>query len=327
MKQRSKRLWQEMLVKMPIEDRERVSKNISEIGRRLLSWLEQNVRATNRSAIELLLGSYFTTNIRNDLDEMARRVSAMMDNLAGIMVELGWPPVEKLDTDECSRIITLYRDLGADAIREPLGRVLVEKYDRNTLENMLAEWKMDGRLSHRFPILEQGVLAHFQEHYSASVCTLLPQIEGLILERHWHPKGERCRMNSLRQYVQVGLSCSDYFWFDRWANEFYTRVLMAQFTYGEIPSELSRHAILHGYDTQFGTAANSLKAILIFDYFQRELNRIMASNQGKCFHLVGCPKLNPDKGKVIFYEDYAGAIGSGKTPCKFCKPEAILRHR
>lgn len=54
---------------------------------------------------------------------------------------------------------------------------------------------------------------------------------------------------------------------------FYLILVLDDFVHGkEIKSPLSRHAILYGADIKFGNRLNSLRVILLIDYFVSRYN-------------------------------------------------------
>jgi len=89
-----------------------------------------------------------------------------------------------------------------------------------------------------------------------------------------------------------------------------------------LKSEISRHAILHGADVKYGTASNSLKTILCFDFLQ-DAFRLVSLRRGKAFHVVGCPTIYSKKGEkdLIFYKYFFQAEEEGRIPCKVCRPK------
>jgi len=72
-----------------------------------------------------------------------------------------------------------------------------------------------------------------------------------------------------KEYFIKLLSKTEIYSYDQAIKTFLFNVILVGFEHGTIPkSFLSRHAILHGADTTYGTVTNSLKSILLFDYLQ-----------------------------------------------------------
>lgn len=70
--------------------------------------------------------------------------------------------------------------------------------------------------------------------------------------------------------------------------EFVINVLMVKFIHGEnIKLSLSRHAILHGTDIDYGTQTNSLELFLLIENI-KNLFRFESLENSKIFHFYGC---------------------------------------
>jgi hypothetical protein len=54
--------------------------------------------------------------------------------------------------------------------------------------------------------------------------------------------------------------------------DYVSTVLLVNFAHGSsLDADLSRHAILHGADADYGTRRNAMKSIILFDYVQSVL--------------------------------------------------------
>lgn len=255
----------------------------------------------------------------NRLQEAMREAGLAIDRLPRIMVELGWPPVLKLDLPGAVQIVRRYDADGAEAVRQDVSDSILSLYDDDQVRGLVPSWERQRFLRRRMPVLRQVIEAHIAGHYWISIPALLPQIEGIIPERYGREKGRRCTSRDLTKELKVLLATRGITFLKGWMESFYTEVVLAEFVYGSAPnSSLSRHAILHGYDTSYGTAENSLKAILTFDYLQRELYRLVGVPKGKCYHVVGCPGVDIGRPDLERYDSLALAKVSGRRPCKRC---------
>lgn len=98
----------------------------------------------------------------------------------------------------------------------------------------------------------------------ASVPALLAQLEGLIADASSHAG----RMNATAWREHMNEAASRDPLVGTLVKRFVNAVLAAPFEHGApITSPLSRHAILHGGDVDYGTLTNSRTAILLVDYF------------------------------------------------------------
>lgn len=259
----------------------------------------------------------------NEMGKSFEKMATVLDKIVPIMIELEWPPILDLTVANATQIILEYELFGLDAARCKLEQIILKRYNKVRLQAILVKWQNDDRLAQRLPILRQVIDTHSSGYYFASVTTILPQIEGIIPERYGHKKGDWCTTKKLEKYVKELLATKSVTFLDRWMERFYSEIILKQFTYGDdLKSTLSRHAILHGYDTKYGTQINSLQAILIFDYLQKELYRLVSLPKGKCYHLVGCPIVDANRLDLIIYEHLSLAQISDKRPCKICNPNS-----
>lgn len=120
----------------------------------------------------------------------------------------------------------------------------------------------------RTQALEQGFSAHSKEMYFASVLVMLVQADGIcksICNFGIYKKGrdQRPKITSYAQdQVERNVAAKTFLGqFDASAKIF------SDFTPGQKQYDhLSRHAVIHGVDTEYGTKVNSLKAISWLGY-------------------------------------------------------------
>jgi hypothetical protein len=174
---------------------------------------------------------------------------------ADLVIALGWPPPGHMPTGLADAITTGH-SLGV-VTPEQVSELFVGFYDQNRIERLLAHWGSYEWLRHRSEILRQGIESHNERRYFASVCTLLPQIEGTLGEELKRAPNPQNDAGSL--FDETHLSKA--------ARVFYVRLARGSFSWSpeeEVP-DLSRNAILHGRDTAYGTRQHSLKVILMLD--------------------------------------------------------------
>jgi hypothetical protein len=110
-------------------------------------------------------------------------------------------------------------------------------------------------------ILRDVIDSHINKKYTLSIPTLLPHIEGTLSE--YYITNTEPGKKKINIYIDYLLEENDrYLPF----KGIIVDKLYEHFHWGDqyLPS-LSRHAILHGADTNYYTEINSLKVILIFD--------------------------------------------------------------
>lgn len=242
-----------------------------------------------------------------------------------IMVELGWPPPMAIAIEDANRFVAQYDEGGPEAIRKPVEAHLLAIYDKTELAGLVRKWASKRFLAQRLAILRAAVEAHADGNYCLSVPALILQVEGIIVQCFEH-KGW---LNSthLKGYADALMSGDETDRFirgacDAAAKHFLFEWFWAQFTHGGEAPLFSRHAILHGADTAYGTAANSLRAILFLDYIIGKFQLVSTKN-GRCYHIVGCSAVG-GRPNPVFYDNRAAAKAAGKAPCQRCRPDEAI---
>jgi len=200
---------------------------------------------------------------------------------------------------------------------------LISKYDDEKIDEILIKWKKKQWLGKRISILEQAIWAHKEHRFNLSVPAILFQIEGIIAEGYGHYGKMYGRQ--LERYACKLLSDTSISSFDEAIQHFFLNFILIDFEHGSpAQSSLSRHAILHGGDANYGTIENSLKCILLLDYILDKCG-VISLVDDKTYHLIGCDvvnrrKIHNQESKIVVYKDPSSAESAGKKPCKKCKP-------
>ncbi|MCY7959537.1 hypothetical protein MOB39_11965 [Bacillus spizizenii] len=186
-----------------------------------------------------------------------------------IIIELGYPPNHDYPAVLVFSIINEYENSNLEKLKYKVDQMMLDYYDDKVVEEMLMQWEGRSVLQKRLPIIRNVIKAHKQQMYFASIPTLLPQLEGLVADCFQH-KG---LMNSTRmkKYLECFLKekvTPDSYTFKDILYDYYIQNILVKFEHGkDIASDISRHAILHGGDVNYGKQINSLKLILLFDFF------------------------------------------------------------
>ncbi|WP_350253586.1 hypothetical protein [Bacillus halotolerans] len=186
-----------------------------------------------------------------------------------IIIELGYPPNHDYPIDLLLSIIDAYEDSDLEELKVKVDQIMLNYFDDKEIEEMLMHWESRAVLQKRLPIIRNAIKAHKQQMYFASIPTLLPQLEGLVADCFQH-KGS---MNSvkMKKYLECFLIekvTPDSYTFKDILYDYYIQNILVRFEHGkDITSDISRHAILHGGDVNYGKQINSLKLILLFDFF------------------------------------------------------------
>jgi hypothetical protein len=206
------------------------------------------------------------------VDTLLRRLEPMIDrqNTAQAIVEagrkkaektramlldIGWPPPWHLPARTLDEVVRSYHR-GAITVDEVV-HIVLELYDRGTLERLVAEWAQFEWLAPRLPAIREGIGSYKDGRYYAAVCTLLPHVEGVLEDVM--EKRPNVQNDAEKFFRDSPLSSV--------AKEYLVKVWKTGFGFGpaEPVPEMSRNAILHGRDLSYGTKAHALRTILVLD--------------------------------------------------------------
>jgi hypothetical protein len=245
---------------------EKTTKDISEtIGKVISNYSDQII-----SAIEEIT-RVFAENLQPVFEKVGAFAVEMFNivkSFTTIMLEIEYPPAD-LSILEMRMVVIWYENGGIESVKEKIPDLLISKYDMKTIINLLNTWKNRDWLKKRYGILEDVVNGYFERRFNLVVPTLLAQLEGIIADGSSY-KG---KMNGKQLVTKLEeLLPSDPSKMsgeiEGVAKRFYREVMLVRFEHGEKIPVFSRHAILHGADTEYGTQLNALKAILLFDFIQ-----------------------------------------------------------
>ncbi|MED4861413.1 hypothetical protein [Bacillus atrophaeus] len=226
------------------------------------------------------------------------------ERVNGYLVEMGYPPI--WDSHLISKIddkINQYnaKDSMETDIEEEIYQVLFGLLNQDEMQRLLVNWGKQKFLAERFEILESAIKCHNSGLYYSSIATLMPQMEGIIFEVFNHrnlyqEKFLNIYLNVLFETEEEKDQQDDYFTFNYKMRTYYKVVVLEKFYGSETPSELSRHALSHGYLKTYGTPSNSLKIILFFKQVMNFLSILTSEDivraQSKVQELIGVKKSN-----------------------------------
>lgn len=154
-----------------------------------------------------------------------------------------------------------------------LDEFIVKFFDKEQLEEKLEEvWSHMECLEGRFHIIEEIVEAHKLGLYSLSTLAIFPQIEGVLAETF--PELRNGKGEFTRSYQEKALEIVLDVKTDRFDNvwsSYYKENILNGFKHLEPIESLSRHALAHGADKDYGTVVNSTKSLMIFDYIMTKI--------------------------------------------------------
>lgn len=244
-------------------------------------------------------------------EEMFERMAKDEARLANMLEQLFWPPPLLLPAALVSEMARGFErsELSSAEIDE----LFVEFYTADVLEGMITRWGEQGHIPHRLPILRDAVRAHCDGRYTLSIPAVLPQLEGTIAEMFGH-RG-KIRGQHVQKYhaaAFAGAPASD-----NGGVNFFRAVLLDRFEWGDPIPLFSRHAILHGADTCYATAANSLRAFVTLDQFLNAVQYV-SGGTGRRYHRSSCSAARRASLPRRTFGSREDAEAAGLMPCQRC---------
>lgn len=225
------------------------------------------IRATTK--IEFDFQKFFNfDSFKESMDRIAKGIIETEKDLKlfkAIIVDLGYPPDENMSIRAIRAIAQAHRE-DRKALLENIDDFMCDYYNSQLLTEIANNWETNCLLKKRIAILRNVIMSHNQGMYNVSIPATLAQLEGVIIDTF----DIRGRVDG--KIINILLkrllkNRSDKYSFDDQILSFYRKNILSGFEHGkEVGSEISRHAILHGGDTDYGKQSNSIKTILLFDY-------------------------------------------------------------
>jgi len=190
---------------------------------------------------------------------------SLHEKAAQILIRESWPPPLHLPILLMNQIITL--DKQKNCSESVLAEKLIEYFNSRQVLAMLSGWKEYDCFTSRSHLASEAIDNYIAGKFASCVAVLLPCLEGII--------GENITNRHLRKKDIEALFSR--YGMDKVAIRFYIDKVLIRFDWSkkDVVSSLSRHKILHGKDTSYGTQENALKVILLFDALIPAVDRAM----------------------------------------------------
>lgn len=186
------------------------------------------------------------------------------DRYGKVYLELKWVPDFNVPAAVILKTIMYYEEGNIERAEWLHRKYCLRVYTKEKVDEVLSIWKKIPELDKRIHILEQAVIAHQQGLYFVSVPVFCSQIEGYLADSS--KDSGRIKQKVL---IEVFGDMKRYHFFSELLQEFAKTILFAGFDRGsESSSTLSRNAILHGHDLEYGTKENSLKLLMLINLIQ-----------------------------------------------------------
>ena len=205
-----------------------------------------------------------------DVERVLAILEARHDRLEEMLAQLAWPLPGHLASKWLDDVAQ--RFLAGEATAEQVEGAFLRNYQAHGIQDIRRSWEADHQIAARLPILMDALHAHDEQRYNLSVPVILAQLEGMVAAAKAH--AGRFTAKTLVAYLKPIVTGGSRF--ERIAAKLVVTTLWTEFEHGGTTPPLSRHAILHGADTAYGTGANSLKAILFLDTIGAALSKSAA---------------------------------------------------
>jgi len=197
-----------------------------------------------------------------------------LDELSEFLSDLNYPPIDM------NISVYLLKDLNNELTQaddfnaklEVLDQFIVQFFDDEQLEYKMEMWEEMECLDGRLHIIKEIVEAHKIGLYSLSTLAVFPQIEGVLAETFPELRNKNGQFNRVNQWkalesvLDLKIDRFDSVW-----SSYYENNILNGFKHLEPIESLSRHALAHGADKDYGTVVNSTKSLMILDYIMTKI--------------------------------------------------------
>ncbi|QDX94712.1 hypothetical protein EEL30_21975 [Brevibacillus laterosporus] len=197
-----------------------------------------------------------------------------VDKFNAIMLEIDFPPLLEVELDEMKEIVAFYEKNGVRKSKTKIESYIESFYNNEVIQGIIEDWYSNEIVKKRIEVFKEILANHSDQRYFSSISLLIAQYEGTIVDKfNYKGKMKGKEYQELRNRLFKSKISSS---FDKNVDELFNVKILCQFEHGQtIGSPLSRHAIVHGSDTAFGTKINSIRCILIYDYIIKKLDWIV----------------------------------------------------
>ncbi|KUP30297.1 hypothetical protein AU385_17955 [Bacillus halotolerans] len=209
----------------------------------------------------------FLTNFEQNINKM---LDPLDFKYKSVMISHGFPPNGNVPLRLTIDVAKIFDYSEGDKEKE-FYYLLFKYYDHFRVKYLLKSWSNIDWLKRRVPLLEEAVFAHNNDLFFLSIPIFLSQLEGAIADGTGHVG--KMNFSLVKDKLKSILVNQKLFKYDKEIEEFYIETVLNGFEHNQNIPVFSRHAILHGGDIEYGTKENSLKAIILFDYIIKKIEK------------------------------------------------------
>ena len=222
--------------------------------------------------INPILDYISTYNKIVNLVENIKDIDESIESFKTTCALLGYPPHYSLFITK-NQLSLLFKDFqgNEDEVKQIIDNFYMARFnDVYIKEKFLKRWEQTTILSKRLKIIKESISCFEQELYFTAIPVVFSQLEGMVADGYNH-KG-RMSGKQLKQYILDLFNAERDSSFETQLSQFYTNIILVGFEHSEtIDSFLSRHAIMHGGDVEYGTKQNYIKLLLFFDFVYEKI--------------------------------------------------------
>jgi len=205
------------------------------------------------------------------IDEFNKHLDAQEKRAFRVLAKRGWIGLEECLTSEAIfRLLILDKSSGKDAVDRFVCKMF-RRDRRKLMTKMVRTWWAVPYLKQRRKIVRDAVKAHKEGRHALSIPALLPLADGLAVRIVGRVPGNKRKAIYAKDAVEQYHSTEREVW-SECVLRVVTSLMYRDYDFSKKPpSTMNRHAIMHGEVIGYPTEANSLRVILLIDFFARLL--------------------------------------------------------
>lgn len=187
------------------------------------------------------------------------------------------------------------------------------------------DWRRNPLLASRRAIVEDVLACHEHNLWYAAIPLWYALTEGLLMEYLAPNRPQRSQKGRKRVGVHdcLTLISTPHVNLPAWnaIAAFSKKQAWSQYLGTPDSPANSRHGIMHGQSTDYGTSENALKAMLLFDFVQASLRTGVLEQQG-VMHAPGCQEIIDHPSELVYFQNPLWGMVCGqltnKISCEQC---------
>ncbi|AHM60560.1 hypothetical protein D770_11515 [Flammeovirgaceae bacterium 311] len=182
---------------------------------------------------------------------------------------MGWFPFSQLIYGSYSKAVSMTTSESSN-LEERVGQLFVNEFSKERITSIYNKWLTDEVFNDRKPILFSGINSYNNQDYIASISTLIPQMEGILQQKHIINNRKALKPHEVTNYLidvaKSVYSSSDSTMFPDLFKLYLDSSLFKNYNAMGKNINLSRHTTAHGAaPAKLFTQEKALQVILTLD--------------------------------------------------------------